>query len=306
MGDIDLLSRVAAGRGGVVSTAQALAAGYTRDQIRHFVRSGRWARVARGRFVLTGEADVRRLRRARIRAAVESLGPAAVAVLDTAAELHGMAGLRATSRIHVSVPVDQPRPQRRNDPDLVVHQLTIGPRDVCVVAGIPATTAIRTAADVILRVDRYPAVCLLDSALNRQLFTDADIAAIPALIAGRRGAVAARTWLAEADGRAQSPLETRSRLRCVDGGVPPDALQLEVRDDDGYLLGVGDLGWRAGRLIAEADGRAPHRTPQALYEDRVRQNRLVNAGWRVLRFTWLDTLRPDYIPETVRQALHPR
>jgi hypothetical protein len=30
------------------------------------------------------------------------------------------------------------------------------------------------------------------------------------------------------------------------------------------------------------------------------------AGWTVLRFTWADTLRPDYIPETVRQALRRR
>ncbi|WFE45560.1 type IV toxin-antitoxin system AbiEi family antitoxin domain-containing protein [Verrucosispora sp. WMMD1129] len=299
----EVLTRVAAEQGGVVTATQALAAGYTRDQIRHLVRSGRWTRVARGRFLPDPALDVLRHRRARIGAAVDSLGPGAVAVLDTAVELHGVAGLRATSTIHVSVPPDSPRPQRRNDPDLVVHQLTLGSADVGVVAGIPVTSAVRTVADVILRVGRYPAVCVLDSALNRKLVSEADFAAIPALIAGRRGARVARQCLAEADGRAQSPLETRTRLRCVDGGVPPDVLQLEVRDDDGYLLGIGDLGWRRSRVIAEADGAAPHRTPQAVYEDRIRQNRLTNAGWRILRFTWPDTLRPDYIPETVRRAL---
>ncbi|MDG4836051.1 DUF559 domain-containing protein [Micromonospora sp. WMMD967] len=126
---------------------------------------------------------------------------------------------------------------------------------------------------------------------------------IPSLVRGRRGAVAARAYLAEADGRAQSPLETRSRLRCVDGRVPPDALQLEVRDDDGYLLGIGDLGWRGPRVIAEADGRDAHGAPEAAFADRRRQNRLVNAGWTILRFTWQDTLHPEYIPETVRQAI---
>jgi very-short-patch-repair endonuclease len=60
-------------------------------------------------------------------------------------------------------------------------------------------------------------------------------------------------------------------------------------------------------VIAEADGRGPHGTPEAAYADRRRQNRLVNAGWTVLRFTWSDTLDPHYIPWTVRQALaaHP-
>jgi hypothetical protein len=147
---------------------------------------------------------------------------------------------------------------------------------------------------------------VLDSALNRQLITADEFAQIPALIRGRRGAVAARRYLGEADGRAQSPLETRARLRCVDGNVPPDALQVDVRDPDGYLLGIGDLGWLKTKVIAEADGAGPHGTPQAIFEDRQRQNLFMNAGWIVLRFTWADTLRPDYIPYIVRQAIRSR
>ncbi len=30
---------------------------------------------------------------------------------------------------------------------------------------------------------------------------------------------------------------------------------------------------------------------------------MINAGWTVLRFTWRDTLQPDYIPQTVRRAI---
>ncbi|MFI2708819.1 type IV toxin-antitoxin system AbiEi family antitoxin domain-containing protein [Micromonospora sp. NPDC018662] len=303
MADRVSLSRVAARQGGVVTAAQALSLGFSRDQVRHLARSGRWIRVARGCFVPVPEVDVASLRRARIRAAVESLGTGAVAVLDTAAELHRIGGLRATSVVHVSVPPDRPRPQRPTDPDLVVHQLTLGPDDVGTAAGVAVTTPTRTVADVILRADRYPAVCVVDSALNRKLLDESDLSLVAALIARRRGAVAARRCLDESDGRAQSPLETRVRLRCVDGRVPPDALQLAVRDDDGYLLGIGDLAWRGARVIAEADGQVPHGSPRAIYEDRTRQNRLANAGWTVLRFTWPDTLRPDYIPHTVACAL---
>ncbi|WP_405102206.1 type IV toxin-antitoxin system AbiEi family antitoxin domain-containing protein [Micromonospora sp. NBC_01412] len=303
---LELIRQVAAGQDGMVTTAQALAAGLSRDQIRHLWRSGRWTRLARGCFAPYGELGPV-ASRARIRAAVASLGPGAFAVLDTALELHGIAGLRRSPAVHVSVPVDQPRPQRPGDPSLVVHQLTMAAGDVVSVAGIPVTTPLRTVTDVILRQDRYPAVSVLDSALNAGLVTAEDLAMVPTLLRGRRGAVAARGHLGEADGRAQSPLETRSRLRCSDGGVPPDELQLEVRDEDGHLLGIGDLGWRAARLIAEADGGGLHGAPDALFADRRRQNRLVNAGWRILRFTWADTLRPDYIPWTVRQAMssHP-
>ncbi|MER7991889.1 type IV toxin-antitoxin system AbiEi family antitoxin domain-containing protein [Micromonospora chalcea] len=303
MGEFDELTRLAAGQGGFVTAGQALRLGLGREQIRYLVRAGRWTRVSRGCYLPSAGPTAVALRRVRIRAAIASLGPGAVAVLDTAAELHGIAGLPPAAAIHVSVPPDRPHVQRRAEPGLTVHQLTLADADVCQVEGVPVSTPARTVADVLLRARRYPAVCVLDSALNQGILAEDDLSLVLAHFAGRRGAVAARGYLAEADGRAQSPLETRTRLRCVDGGVPPDTLQLPVRDEDGYLLGIGDLAWRGARLIAEADGRAPHLTPEAVYADRFRQNRLVNAGWRILRFTWSDTLRPDYIPQTVRRAL---
>jgi hypothetical protein len=296
--------RVAATQDGVITAEQALCAGLSRTEIRDLCRSGRWHRLARGTYFVGGNAG-HMPRRAEIRAAVLSLGPGAIAVLHTAAELFGIAGLRRTDEIHVSVPIDHPRPQRIHE-GLVLHQLTIPAAHRGAVGGIPVTTPVWSVSDLLLRVDRYTGVCLLDSALNRGLISGPELAGIPVLIRGRRGAVAARRCLAEADGRAQSPLETRVRLRCVDGRVPPDALQVNVRDEDGYLLGVGDLGWLGPRVIAEADGVGPHGTARALFEDRQRQNLFMNAGWIVLRFTWADAMRPDYIPFVVRQALRAR
>lgn len=110
----------------------------------------------------------------------------------------------------------------------------------------------------------------------------------------------------EADGRARSPLETRVRLRCVDGGVAPDEVGYQIRDEYGYIIAEADLAWLQARIIAEADGAGPHGLPDAVYSDRRRQNTLANAGWLVLRFTWADTLRPEYIPHVVVEALRLR
>ncbi|MFI6242070.1 type IV toxin-antitoxin system AbiEi family antitoxin domain-containing protein [Micromonospora sp. NPDC050795] len=303
MDALDVVRQVAAVRDGVVTLRQARAAGLTTHEVQRLCRAGRWRVVARGAYLVDADRYDGVPRAARIRAAVASFGPAAAAVLATAAELHGLAGLRATDVIDLSVPGPIARPARLAHPEVVVHQLVIQPDQLVRVNGITTTEPLRTLADVSLRVDRLSAVSVLDSALNQRLVTTDDLLAIPRLVRGRRGAVVARGYLSEVDGRAQSPLETRTRLRCVDGRVPPDALQLEVRDEDGYLLGIGDLGWRGPRVIAEADGRGPHGAPEAAYADRRRQNRLVNAGWTVLRFTWQDTLHPAYIPHTVRQAI---
>nr|WTA67942.1 hypothetical protein OHB51_01815 [Micromonospora sp. NBC_00855] len=306
MGFVDraeLVRSIAAAQDDLITRAQALGAGFSRHDIDHLVAVGRWRPLARAVYLTRGPYGEPAARRCRIRAAVLSLGPAAHAVFGTAAELYGIAGLPRRDEIHVALPGRAAKLARVSDPAVVLHQLEHPLGTVVHVNGTAATEPRLTVSEIILRERRYPAVSVLDSALNRKLLTPECLATIPALIRGRRGAVAARGYLAEADGRAQSPLETRARLRCVDGGVPPDALQLEVRDADGYLLGIGDLGWRGPRLIAEADGRDAHGTPEAAYADRRRQNRLVNAGWTILRFTWQDTLRPDYIPWTVRQAI---
>ncbi|MFC4016716.1 hypothetical protein ACFOW4_01990 [Micromonospora sp. GCM10011542] len=284
-----------------MTRAQALQLGFGRHEIDNLVTFGRWRPLARAVYLIDPQAPV--TRRSRIRAAALSLGPSARAVLGTAAELHGIAGLPRTEEIHLALPGRAARATRVRDQAIVLHQLDGPSGSVVPVRGIATTSPLRTVVDIILRTPRYPAVSVLDSALNRRLITEADLSLVPALVRRRRGAVAARGYLIEADGRAQSPLETRTRLRCVDGRVPPDALQLEVRDADGYLLGIGDLGWRGPRIVAEADGRSAHDTPDAVFIDRRRQNRLTNAGWNILRFTWQDTLDPDYIPWTVRQAI---
>jgi hypothetical protein len=298
-----VVTTVAAQQDGVIRAAQAIAAGFARHEIASLCRSGRWRRLARGHYLV--QADASGDRRARIRAAVSAAGPGACAVLAAAADLHGIAGLRRTDQVQVNVPGSSPRPQRLAG-DIDVHQMVLRPPDLTTVDGILTTTVPRTLADVILRAGRFEAVSVLDSALNRKLLTEAEFDGLPEVIRGRPGATRARRFLGEVDGRARSPLETRTRLRCADGGVAPDEVGYLVRDEYGYVLAEADMAWLRAKLIAEADGAGPHCLPDAVFADRHRQNVLVNAGWQILRFTWADTLRPGYIPDMVRQALAAR
>ncbi|HMJ40339.1 MAG TPA: DUF559 domain-containing protein, partial [Verrucomicrobiae bacterium] len=62
-----------------------------------------------------------------------------------------------------------------------------------------------------------------------------------------------------------------------------------------------DLYYPEGRLVLEYDG-GNHR--DRLVEDDRRQNLVVNAGFRLLRFTAADVLnRPDGVQAQVRSAL---
>ncbi|MCP2325947.1 hypothetical protein HDA40_004454 [Hamadaea flava] len=165
------------------------------------------------------------------------------------------------------------------------------------------TTVVRTLADLLLHVDRMSAVSALDSALFQGLVTPAELDSVEGLIRGRRNAVVSRTWLGLADGRAESPLETRGRLVCVDARVAPDSLQAEIRRADGTVVARADMLWSKSRLIGEADGAEFHDRPDALYRDRERQNELVALGYTVIRFTWQDTLDPERLPAIIRRFL---
>jgi very-short-patch-repair endonuclease len=96
-------------------------------------------------------------------------------------------------------------------------------------------------------------------------------------------------------------METRLRLTLVLAGLPRPEAQVPLEDSRGRFLGRPDLYYPTERLGLEYDG-GTHRTSMA--EDNRRQNRLLVAGYRLLRFTAADVLRtPDLVVAQVQAAL---
>jgi len=88
-----------------------------------------------------------------------------------------------------------------------------------------------------------------------------------------------------------------------EAGIDGWAANVEIRDGLGPI-GIGDLVFRRARAVIEVDGLAFHVSPERFQRDRARQNRLVAAGWTVLRFTWRDvTERSNHVVRTVRAVL---
>jgi very-short-patch-repair endonuclease len=96
-------------------------------------------------------------------------------------------------------------------------------------------------------------------------------------------------------------METRLRLLLVIARLPRPQAQVSLYDDLGHFLGRPDFYYPLHRLALEYDG-AYHR--ENLTGDNRRQNRLVDAGYRLLRFTAADVLSaPDSVVALVRRAL---
>ena len=96
-------------------------------------------------------------------------------------------------------------------------------------------------------------------------------------------------------------METRLRLLLVLNGLPRPEMQVSMHDETGDFLGRLDLFYRDRLLGIEYDGET-HRV--SLVEDNRRQNRLLRAGIRLLRFTAADVLRrPVGVVAQVRDIL---
>ena len=225
-------------------------------------------------------------------------------MIGSAASIHGIQGVVARTVPELAVPPGLERAQRSG---IHIHVWSIPDDERVFVDGLPVTSVVRTLADCARLLPRMQAVACLDSALNLGLIRIDGVTDLRSMMIRKRQCVAGRRRLLEARVGAQSPLETRVRLHASDGGFPPDAMQVPIRDSSGRLLGYGDIGYElpdGSWLIVEADGRSVHELPEALLHDRRRQNSFLGANvTSLLRFTWEDTKHSAHIPNVLGTAL---
>jgi len=145
------------------------------------------------------------------------------------------------------------------------------------------------------------AVVAVDMALHQGLV---DLVKLRGYVADHtlwRGVAQARRATELAESATESPMESRLRMLLILAGLPRPEVQVPLHDERGRFVGRPDLYYRAHRIGVEFDG-GTHR--DSLVEDNRRQNRLLNAGCSLLRFTAADVYsHPDEIIAEVRAAL---
>jgi hypothetical protein len=107
---------------------------------------------------------------------------------------------------------------------------------------------------------------------------------------GSRGIVQARQLIDWGDVAAESPMESRARLRVLDSGLPRPVPQFWVCDRLGNRIYRLDLAWPDYRVGLEYDG-IDHLDRSRQRRDLERRAWLSDAGWRVLYVTDVDIYR---------------
>jgi len=286
---------------GVVSHDQAVALGLTPGAVRHRRETGRWHDRSLGVYRVAGTVETPRQR---AMAAVLGGGREAILSHTSTAGLLGLPGF-TIDPIVITVPR-----KRRSIANVRIEQsLSLPLHHQRVVDSIPCTSVARTLFDLCGDIHARRAERALDNALARHMVT------IPALwrvlddlaVQGRAGTVLLRTLLTERGPRyvpPESELESRFLEVLASRNVREPARQVDLGDADSWI-GRVDFVWRDERLIVEVDGAAFHNGFVDQKNDRERDERFTEAGWRVLRFGWDDVVdHPSTVADRINRALH--
>jgi hypothetical protein len=181
-----------------------------------------------------------------------------------------------------------------------VHQTEVAPADVEFHEGVPVSSALRTAWDVMALEPLGTAVAALDAMVRAGNLRIADLSAMADAGTGQWGVSRVRRAVPLVDPRAESKPESLVRVALVLADLEP-VPQYEILAD-GVLLGRVDFAWPDARLIVEYEG-AHHFEQAQIVRDDARFERLIAAGWRVIRLSAADLRDLDAVVARVRAAL---
>ncbi|MBE6481632.1 MAG: hypothetical protein E7Z94_04505 [Actinomyces ruminicola] len=189
--------------------------------------------------------------------------------------------------------------------------------DLTTVLGLRTTTLARTLADCLLDLPGPEAFVVGDSLLRIGTGFDrfkpeacrdaleqllAQTRAVLGRSSGHRGVARARRMLPLLDPAAESPGESETRYWLLTLGLPPPQSQFEV--PGGASSWFLDLAWERFRIALEFDGASKYALHgDALYQEKLRQERIEELGWRILRVAWADLREPTALLGRVLAAL---
>lgn len=314
--------RVSDARAALRTHIDLIAEGTSQRAIARAIASGELHKLSRGLYVdgpqwADGKTESRELIRT-VAAHRRMRGSRDVFVSTSAAALHGLPLARiAPQRAHVAGPHTNGRVHAQA-PFVARHEITIAESDVVEVDGIRCTSMASTIADLLRTTRAEAGISAADAAMRRVAWNDdersydegageafRDEVAVH-LPARSRGVVQARRLLALADGRADGPGESISRLCLLELGFTRLRLQVPVRGPQSHDYHV-DFGLDEVDVWGEFDGKGKYTDPamrrpgesieDVVLREKSRENWIVGVtGRRLVRWEWehianADTLR---------------
>lgn len=268
-----------------------------RALIRNLLARKRIHRIRHGAYVEQtvwdqAQDDPALMRRLIVSAAMAALREPAFAYGQVAAELHGLplegAGPKVLEIVRPQgkdLRSATTRVQTRNRlEDVKILGRSLDDEPVTLIYGVPTIGLSSAAITAAAQFRREYAVGVFDAALRRGVTVAELTDATPRWMAAK-GVVAASRLVDLARPGAESVLESISRVRLMDRGLPEPVLQQDFVDARG-LIGRADMWWPELNVVGEADGFAKYDDIGDLRAEKIREDRLRSLGLVVVRWTW--------------------
>jgi hypothetical protein len=288
-----------------------------RQQLSRAARRGTMERIARGAYMSSEEwlaLNPRDQYLARITAVVATRKVRPVLSHFSAAAVHGLSILgHWPLAAHVTV---LPTIGAHSRASLTKHVARIPDEDLVCVGDLLVTSIARTVVDLAASTSFMAAVVTADAALYsdtrhnhipRTTKSELDEALERAL--PLRAHARARDVVAFAESKAQTPIESVSRVNMRVLRAPRPELQVAHFDASGFI-GDTDFAWEQFGAVAEADGDLKYlaasarsgRTPeQVLLEEKHREDRLRALPRKVGRWPWAVAIDPVRLRDKLKQ-----
>lgn len=288
------VARLAARYWGVLSLAELLTCGLTRQGVTVRVRAGRLHRLHRGVYAVGHPNPPRE---GHLLAALKACGPTAALSHFAAAVLWGLVAWDGRPP-DVTVAGDG---TRLRDGIRVHRTAAWPPGERTTHHGLTVTSPARTLIDLAAVVDAGTLRRAVREALAQRLVDHGQLIRSLAAAGSRRGAAALRAILAAGPAPTRSQLEDAVLDLIMRHGFA--APEVNVPLCLGGRRFVPDFRWPEQRLVVEADGVAWHDNAVAREDDAERQALLEAHGERVVRVTWSQALgRPRQTVARLRAA----
>lgn len=293
------LALLARGQHGVVSREQALSAGLSSSSIYRRTQSGEWQTIYPRVYGLRSAPVTWRRQ---LMAACVWAGRQAVVAYRAAATLWALDGCKETP---IEISIERNLLSRHG---IVVHRADLMPMDRALLDRIPVTSASRTLVDLSRLVSLDTLEIALEDALRRNLTSLSRLSwTLKQAQSKRRKGLSCLQELLDqrsaADPQLASAFEVKLAQVLRRSRLPEPQRQFEVSDGK-LFLGWVDFAYPQVRLAIEADSYRHHSGKRAWRNDAARGNRLMRAGWRILRVHWEDLRHPADLIAQISEVLN--
>lgn len=303
----DVMEQVLAAHQGGATGEMLRRAGLTAHDIQWLVARGHLLRLRRDVFVdralweATADWDRHLVRARAVCAGLESAGLNRGDIVmshQSGLAVHDVAIYRGDNQVHGSR-VGQGRGHRSRG--LWVHA-PVPPDQVCEVDGMPVVTPALACLQMAVTSGGEAGLVAADSALRKEACTQTELRRLTELSCLMRGRPAVRLVAELADGVRESAGESRTAwlLHLLEIEVE---VQVVIRDHDGHVVGRSDFRVKGSRVLLEFDGRMKYTDPADLIAEKIREDRMRELGYEVVRLTWDDLAHPHRVRAKILAAL---